>query len=626
MKRAEDLRGVQTAAVGARVTPDGVSYRIWAPDQPEMAVVVERGGATRRLPLAIEDEGYWSAFDPNGAAGDLYRFARADGRLLPDVASRYQPLGVHGPSECIDPSDYHWRCDSWTKPAWVGQTIYEMHVGTMTPGGTFRAAIEKLDHLRELGVDAVELMPVADFAGNRNWGYDGVALYAPARCYGRPDDLRALVDAAHAHRLAVILDVVYNHLGPAGNYLSDFSPAYFREDQHTPWGRTFNLDEARSRPIRDFLVGNAAYWLDEFRFDGLRLDATHAIPDRSPRHLLAEIAEAVHARGGFVIAEDERNQARLLDAPDDDGLGLDAAWADDFHHEVRVALTGRQESYFSGYAGTAAELASTLMHGWAYRGQAYRPWAGRPRGSACQHLPASAFITCIENHDQVGNRPDGRRLEHLVTPGQFRAASMLLCLSPYVPMLFMGQEWAATSPFLYFTDHGGELGEQIAAGRRREFEQQGAAWGAGEFPEPEDPATFLRSKLDWAERGQTTHAAVLALYRVCLEQRRMLLTAPVLRRERWRVVHFAEFIAVRYLTDAGERMLLATLRPGGLPPAALPDALQPPAGRRWQIVLHSEERRFGGGQDWRRLTGWKIIGPAAAWLAAIPEDIPHAAD
>ena len=611
--------------IGARVTATGVNYRVWAPDQTKMSVVRQRDGVSTSIPLSPENHGYWFGCDVGGRAGDLYRFRFADDRLLPDVASRFQPQGVHGPSECIDSSTYRWRNTSWVRPVWSGQTIYEVHVGTLTTAGTYRAAIETLDRVRELGAEVIEVMPLADFVGERNWGYDGVALYAPARCYGRPDDLREWVDAAHERGLAVILDVVYNHLGPAGNYLAEYSANYFHATETTPWGRALNFDGKGSRPVRDFIIGNAAYWLDEFRFDGLRLDATHAIFDRSAPHLLKEIADAVHARGGFLIAEDERNQAEILSSASGDGIGLDAVWSDDFHHQVRVALTGTQVSYYAGYSGTTDDLSSTLTHGWTYRGQPYAPWAGRHRGSVCEHLPTSAFVVCIENHDQVGNRPNGERLEQLVTPRQFRAASMLLCLGPYAPLIFMGQEWAATTPFLFFTDHGGELGRLISAGRRREFEQHGASDADEVIPDPEAPASFLDSKLHWSERDEPAHAAIWHLYRDCLEQRRAFLNHAALRRDFWRIHKIGEFLAIRYQLEGGERLLVVGLRAGPLAVSPLPTELQPLAGYVWKIVIHSEDLRYGGTEALSVKDGFNFNGPVAVWLAAVKEEVSHAA-
>lgn len=630
MSRTDSLlAGVRPPVVGARVTREGVNYRVWAPGQSELSVLVESGTPQRQLSLVAEAHGYWSAFDPAGRAGDRYRFCFPDKRLRPDPASRFQPEGVHGPSACIDPSEFQWRCGTWTRPAWRGQSIYELHLGTFTAAGTYFSAIEKLNHIQELGIEAIELMPLADFAGDRNWGYDGVALYAPARCYGHPDDLRALIDAAHERGLAVILDVVYNHLGPAGNYLADFFPGYFRTHEHTPWGQGFAVDRMHSRPVRDFIVANAGYWLDEFRFDGLRLDATHAISDQSSRHLIEEIASAVHERGGFVIAEDERNEARLAEPVECGGAALNALWADDFHHEVRVALTRTHDSYFRAYRGTAAELADLIAHGWTYRGRPYEPWNRNSRGSECDHLPPASFIFCIENHDQVGNRANGERLEHLVTPAQFRAASMLLCLSPYCPMLFMGQEWAATSPFLYFTDHGGELGENISAGRKKEFEQHGTQWADGTFPDPESLDTFEKSKLRWEERNEGSHATVLAWYQACLEQRRILLKDGPLDRNRWQVGSAGEFIAIRYSGQPREHLLVVALRKTNPPDHSAPPLLVvPPIGMKWREVLSTENSRLGGKRATKNpgSTDWSFSGPGGVWLEAIREDHDDAAD
>ena len=476
---------------GAQPLAEGVRYGVWAPDALCVAAEVRRAAAARTLALARKADGFWSVDDPGGAPGDLYLFRLDGGVPLPDPASRFQPAGVSGPSECVDPGAFVWRCPNWTRPRWAGQTTYELHIGAMSGEGTFRAAIPMLARIRDLGAEAIELMPLADFAGGRNWGYDGVALFAPARCYGRPDDLRALVDAAHGAGLAVILDVVYNHAGP-GSVLGSYTRDYFRTGESTPWGSGFNLDGPRSGPVRDFLLGNVCAWLDEYRMDGLRLDATHAIRDDSPTHLIDEMAGLAHERGAFLVAEDERNSARIL-RRQGGGPGVDAAWADDFHHQVRVALTGTRESYFAGYGGSAASLADTIRHGWSYRGQPYPAWGGRPRGEPADHLPPEAFVYCIENHDQVGNRALGERLEHLVTPAQFRMASMLLCLGPHPVLLFMGQDWAASSPFLFFSDHGGELGRLVSAGRRREFGHNEAA------PDPESPSTFEASKLSWDE-------------------------------------------------------------------------------------------------------------------------------
>lgn len=606
---------------GAHVGPDGVHYTVWAPDHATMSVAIERGGDEIILPLERDDHGYWRGLDRAGRAGDLYKFVLPDGGRYPDIASRFQPQGVHGPSECVDPSAYAWRSTEWERPEWVGQVIYEMHVGTFTREGTFRAAIERLDHVRALGAQAVELMPVADFPGERNWGYDGVALYAPARCYGRPDDFRAFVDAAHERGLAVILDVVYNHIGPVGNYLPTYCASYFHASRSSPWGQAYDLDGNRSVPVRSFILSNIVYWLEEFRVDGFRLDATHAIPDESRPHLLQEITEAVHNRGGFVLAEDERNFAGLMHEADGSGFGLDGAWSDDFHHEVRVALTGTRESYFAAFTGTAEDLAATLRHGWAYRGRPFAPWKGKPRGGPCDHLPPSGFIFCIENHDQVGNRAKGERLEHLVSGERFRAASALLCLSPYCPMLLMGQEWAASSPFLYFTDHEGEHGRKVSEVRKREFEESGLNRGVTDVPDPQDPHIFTASKLNWNELGQPEHAGALALYQACLRERNTWLRGPALERQRWEVHEWEGWIGIRYRLTEGDRLLLFALRDEQAigPVSEWPESLQPPSASSWHVVLYSNERSFGG--DASDVTEpADIAGPAAAWLVAIAED------
>lgn len=573
---------IETHKAGAQVHAGGVAYAVWAPDHAEMTVVVRRvrsGEAT--LQMARDEDGYFSVNDGDGRAGDRYGFLLPGGEVLPDPASRFQPEGVHENSEAIDARAYAWRTAHWRRPGWRGQSIYELHVGTFTAAGTFRAAIERLDHIAALGVEAIELMPLGDFPGERNWGYDGVAIYAPARCYGRPDDLRVLVDAAHERGLAVILDVVYNHLGPDGNYLRKFAAGYFDEDRHTPWGQAFRLTGEGSRPVRDFFVGNAAYWLDEFRFDGLRLDATHAIEDDSPTHLLAEIAAVARERGAFTIAEDERNSCGVLRREDGTGCGIDAVWADDFHHQVRVALTGVQESYFQSYRGTTTDLARTLGQGWFYAGEAFPQWKGRPRGEPCGHLAPSSFVYCIENHDQVGNRAAGERLEHLIAPSAFRAASALLCLSPYAPLIFMGQEWGAGTPFMFFTDHHGELGRLVSEGRKKEF-----GHGNGDVPDPQAEETFRRSKLSWEELRLYPHAKTMELYRECLQQRADWLRETADDRTRWRVEAYDRVIAIRYRGER-DRLLVSSLQGDARFSLLNEEALRPPEGLAWRLEFES---------------------------------------
>jgi maltooligosyltrehalose trehalohydrolase len=389
-------------------------------------------------------QGYYTVCDHAGREGDRYRFV-VNGSSLPDPGSHAQVNGVHSWSVVVDHSSYPWGDAAWRRPAFRDLVIYELHVGTFTSEGTFRAAIEKLPHIEALGVNAIEIMPIADFPGKRSWGYDGVLIYAPAEAYGSPDEFRALVDAAHQLGIAVILDVAYNHLGPDGNYLGCFSTAYFNADRQTPWGASLNFDGVHSGPVRNFFATNPIHWMEHYHIDGFRLDATHEIFDASPRHILQDIAEAVHARGGYVISEDCRNQARLVDGPNREGYGLDAVWADDFHHVARVGQTRENEAYYASFQGTIDELVETLENGWLYRGQRINA-AGKAKGTECRHLEPSKFLHCISNHDQVGNRAFGERLSESITPEAYRAFSMLLCLTPYTPMLFMGRSGPRRHP------------------------------------------------------------------------------------------------------------------------------------------------------------------------------------
>jgi maltooligosyltrehalose trehalohydrolase len=519
-----------TPTLGATGTEAGTAFRVWAPERaPVDLVTYGRDGAPAIRPMARDDDGYWCGRFADVRPGDRYRY-RLDGRddlTFPDPAARYQPEGVHGPSAVVDPASYEWRDRTWTAPRVEDLTIYELHVGTFSAEGTFRGVVERLPYLADLGVSAIELMPVADFPGARNWGYDGVAIFAPARCYGSPDDLRALVDAAHAHGLATILDVVYNHLGPDGAYAHAFSPYYFTDRHRTAWGAAVNLDGPHSEHVRRFFIENALHWVREYHFDVLRLDATHALhDDESPTHFLAELTTAIRERAGrpvIITAEDHRNLARMLQPAGAGGFGIDAVWADDFHHQVRVHTAGDRESYYADYTGSAEDLATTVRQGWFFTGQ-HSTHLKRPRGTSPAGLAPCRFVYCIQNHDQIGNRADGARLHHQVDAATYRAASALLLLAPQIPLIFMGQEWATTAPFQFFTDHHEELGRLVTAGRRREF----AAFAAfGEdvrtaVPDPQDVATFERSRLRWDEAAREPHASALRLYRRLLALRREL--------------------------------------------------------------------------------------------------------
>jgi maltooligosyltrehalose trehalohydrolase len=521
---------------GAIPVDGGVRFTVWAPEARTVALHLRRDGlpaVSYQLPAPGSqlpadsrkpEAGIREMTIADAQPGDRYAYSLDGGVPLPDPASRFQPDGVHGWSAIVDP-----RAFAWTDAAWRGldprrAVIYELHVGTFTPDGTFRAAIDKLPYLRDLGVTAVELMPVADFPGRRNWGYDGVALFAPSRAYGRPDDLRALVDAAHRHELAVLVDVVYNHLGPEGAYLPAFSPPFLTRAHATPWGAAVNLDGPGASGVRQLLIDNARHWILEYHADGLRLDATHALVDAGTPHFVAELAAAVHDAScgrALVYAEDHRNLAAMIEDPSRGGWGLDGVWADDFHHVVRRMLAGDARGYYEDYAGSALELAAIVQNGWLFTGQ-HSTHLKRARGTDPAHVPLRKAVVCIQNHDQIGNRALGDRLHHTADAAAWRAATVLLLTAPMTPLLFMGQEWAASTPFAFFTDFEPALARAVVAGRRREFaafpEFAGAALSL--IPSPQADATFEASRLRWTEPRGEPHARVFALNQRLLAMRR----------------------------------------------------------------------------------------------------------
>ena len=496
---------------GALPHDDETTFRVWAPQADR--VTLSLNAAPASLSLRPTGEGLFERTTHTAPPGTLYQLWLDDAGPFPDPAARFQPQGVHGPSEVIDPTAYAWNDADWTGVAREDLVIYELHVGAFTDAGRFDAVRERLAYLKTLGVTAIELMPVHDFPGERNWGYDPAAWFAPARAYGRPDDLRRLVDAAHQEGLAVILDVIYNHLGPDGAYVNAFAP-FLTLAHTTPWGAAVNLDDDGAAGVRRFFLDNALHWLREYHLDGLRLDATHALHDESTPHFLAALSAAVdeHVDGPtrHLIAEDHRNLSRLVQPRDADGYGLDAVWSDDLHHQLRAFTAGDAEGYYRDYQDTtAADLATSIRDGWFFRGE-YSTYWGEPRGTDPDPVAPTQCVVFIQNHDQVGNRPTGTRLSEDVSPATYRALSVLLCVVPEVPLLFMGQEWAASTPFQFFTDHHAELGRRVTAGRTEEFEDFSGFEGA--VPDPQAPATFTRSVLDWDEPRRPPHDGVLALY------------------------------------------------------------------------------------------------------------------
>ena len=486
--------------LGPRLVPGGAELGVWAPNVSSLAVRL--GGRT--VPLEHGERGVWRGTVEGAAAGDDYLLVLDGERERPDPRSRFQPAGPHGPSRLVDPGP---PPAPFAPPPLPELVFYELHCGTFTPEGTFDAAVAKLGHLADLGVTAVEVMPVAAFPGSRGWGYDGVDLYAVHAPYGGPAGFRRFVDACHAVGLAVVLDVVYNHLGPDGNYLAELGP-YFTDQYRTPWGAAVNLDGPGSDFVRDFVVDNAEQWVRDCGVDGLRLDAVHALHDRSSVHLLEELAARVHAArpGAFVVAESALHQPLLVTA-----YGVDAAWADDLHHAVHAALTGETAGWYDGFQDLAT-LAKALTTGWAFTGE-YYPALDRRLGRDPAGLGGERFVVCSQNHDQIGNRPFGERLAALVGPDLDAVASVLVACSPFLPLLFQGQEWGETRPFLFVADDGPELAEAVRRGRRAEF--AAFSW-AGEVPDPNDPATFERSKLDWSRAT----AEACALWRELLRLRR----------------------------------------------------------------------------------------------------------
>ena len=470
------------------------------------------------------DGGGWFAVEADATAGDDYGFSLDGADPLPDPRSQWQPEGPHGLSRFVDHSAFTWTDALWKGAPLASAVIYELHIGTFTSEGTFDAAIERLPYLRDLGVTAIELLPVAEFSGEHGWGYDGVDLFAPHHAYGGPDGLKRLIDACHGHGLAVIMDVVYNHLGPSGNYLSLFGP-YFTQRYATPWGEAINFDGPGSPGVRAFFIENALMWLDDYHCDGLRLDAVHAILDSSALHILEELAMNVERLSGhlgrnlFLIAESDLNDPRVIQRREVGGYGMDAQWSDDFHHALHACITGETNGYYADF-GDVEHLAIALQDAFVYGGR-YSPYRDRVHGRAPVGISGGRFLGYIQNHDQVGNRATGDRLSAIVPPDLLKVAAALVFCSPFVPMLFQGEEWGASSPFLYFTDHPDqELGRAVSQGRKREFEAFG--WDPDSIPDPQDEETFLRSKLDWDELEREPHSDVLEWYRRLIQLRRAL--------------------------------------------------------------------------------------------------------
>ena len=591
---------VRRLPIGAEVQPGGgTHFRVWAPAPRDVSLVLEEGTQRRNVPLDREPDGYYSAFVADAGDGTRYQYS-LDGDLCRDPASRFQPDGPFAPSQVINPLKYQWTEPVYPGVSLPGQVISEIHIGTFTREGTWRAALDRLPALARTGITVVEVMPVADFPGRFGWGYDGVFPFAPSRLYGSPDDFRRFVDGAHQLGLAVILDVVFNHLGPDGCVFRNYAPAYFARDVKNEWGDALNFDGPCSGPVREYFSSNAAYWIDEFRLDGLRLDATQSIHDHSDEHVITLIGrrarEAARGRPIILIAENEPQETLQVRAIDDGGYGLDALWNDDFHHSAIVAVTGRREAYYSDHRGTPQEFVSAAKYGYLFQGQRYA-WQKQNRGTSTRGIAPAAFVNFIENHDQIANSGDGSRLHTRTGRGSYRALTALFLLMPGTPMLFQGQEFGSRAPFLYFADHNPELAAAVQRGRA-EFVTQFPSLASPEMqarlPLPHDTSTFERCKIDWDEQDEgqrQLYTDLIALRKsetAFRQQRPGALDGAVLG---------PECFALRFWTpEPGDERLLVVnfgtdLDAGGFPE---PLVAPPPGYSGWTLQWSSESPQYGG--------------------------------
>ena len=570
--------------------------------------------------------GYFVLDTQDAKPGDLYRYRIDDKGPWPDPCSRYQPDGPHGPSQLVAPHSYEWKDANWQGIKLHGQVIYELHIGTFTQEGTFDAAIERLAWLKGIGITLIEVLPIAEFPGRWGWGYDGVQLYAPFHHYGDHDGFKRFVDAAHAMGLGVMLDVVYNHLGPDGNYLRCFSDHYFSSRHKTEWGEAWNFDAEYCQGARDLIVDNARYWVREFHVDGFRLDATQAIYDDSERHVVAEMVERARKEAGtrsiVIIAEDEPQRSEHLSKSGQDGWDLDGMWNDDFHHATAVALTGSRDAYFHDYTGRAQELLSSVRRGFLYQGQHYH-WQKKPRGSPLRRQPAQACVHFLQNHDQVGNSYSSLRVHLFANPGRYRALTALFLLGPQTPLLFMGQEFHSSQPFHYFIDHNPELSGLVWKGRREylnQFRIYETDTAQAKILDPADENTFKSSKLDWDEAERFPH--IVELHRDLLHLRRedLVIAAQDWTRLDGATLSEHAFLLRWFDDEHGDRLLLVNLEQDLVLDPAPEPLLAPGYSQHWQIAWSSEEPKYGGSGTYRPVDDvqrWRLAGNSALLLRSV---------
>jgi maltooligosyltrehalose trehalohydrolase len=599
-----------------------------------MPALRENRPFTETVRLIAEEEGYFSGPAPHAGAGSKYRFSLDGGDMLyPDPASRFQPAGPHGPSQVIDPAAFTWTDNDWPGLSPENVVLYEMHIGTFTPEGTWAAAERELTELANLGVTCIEVMPVAEFPGKFGWGYDGVDLFAPSHLYGTPDDFRRFVNRAHSVGIGVILDVVYNHIGPDGNYLKSFSDDYFTDRYKTDWGEAINFDGTNSAPVREFFLANARYWLEEFHLDGFRFDATQNIYDSGTEHILAAVARTARQAAGrrtiYLVNENEPQHTRIIRSPERGGYGMDALWNDDFHHSAFVRLTGRGEAYCADYEGSAQEFISLAKFGYLFQGQRYS-WQKQRRGTPTFDLPPSAFINFIENHDQVANLARGTRTNKLSSPAQHRAMTALMLLAPGTPMFFQGQEFATSAPFHFFADHHPELAKLVRKGRA-EFCDQFPSLATPEIQSlllhPDNPRTFEQCKLDPSQRSKPGHAEVYLMHRDLLKLRR----TDAVFRGRWPggldgAVLGDGALVLRYFGPMGDDRLVLVNFGSHLNLDVAPEPLlAPPIGKVWSTIWSSEDPRYlGQGMPSMECEGgWKLPGHSAVVMKPVDSPPDH---
>jgi maltooligosyltrehalose trehalohydrolase len=623
--------------IGAEARAEGgVHFRVWAPKRSRVAVALCRNGAQAATPetssstplfdMTPEGGGYFSGI-ADARIGDLYGFVLDGGaRIVPDPASRFQPFGPASWSQVVDGSAFPWTDHGWTGLSATGQVIYEMHIGTFTPEGDWQAAAKELPELAAGGITMFEIMPIAEFPGSFGWGYDGVAMFAPSHLYGQPDDFRRFVDRAHAVGLGVILDVVYNHFGNIDNYVREFSDHYRSTRYENEWADAINFDAENSAGVREFFVANARYWIEEFHLDGFRFDATQAIHDASPEHILSAVGKAARSaacgKSLFLVAENEPQDVRVIRPPAAGGFGFDAAWNDDFHHAARVRLTGKNPAYYSDYYGGIEEFIGVLKHGFLYQGQRSQ-WQGAPRGTPTRGWPSTSFVNFLQNHDQVANSLDGRRLHELTSPGRLRAMTALWLLAPQTPMFFQGQEFASSAPFLFFADYSGDIARKVHEGRKaflRQFAALAAPESQAALTDPSDRSVFECCKLKFEERA--AHKDWYAFHRDLLKLRKNHSCFAGAKPEQFDAAALsADCLAARYYdVHDDDRLLLVNFgRDLDLFPAPHPQ-LAPPAGARWAPLWSSETIAYGGtGQSpVEEDDGWHIPGEAAVVLRAEP--------